>query len=197
MASRALKVRPASNVTHLLARPLFPCPLSAPRYFRAFADPGEDRLRPLRSGPCQAAATNGLAEMEQRLAQTEEEQIAALAAREAATAGELAARGDGAAERHAEMERRLAEREEEHAAALATQEAAAANERTAASQEAEQDRDEAVATERAEVQRRWEAARRLGRTSPRGYILREVRPCEVVPARCIPKTYLERYNLTR
>ena len=124
---RALKVRPAS-----LARPFCPHPLPAPRYFRAFTDPGENRRSPLHRGPCQAAAANELAETERRLAQKEEEQVAALAAREAATAGELAAKDDRAAERYAEMEQRLAEREEEHAAALTTREEAAANKRTTA-----------------------------------------------------------------
>ena len=76
--------------------------------------------------------TNELDKTERRLAQREEEQVAALAAREAATAGELTAKDDGAAERHAEMERRLAEREEEHVAALATREASAADEWTVA-----------------------------------------------------------------
>ena len=52
-------------------------------------------------------------------------------AREVATAGELAATDNGAAERLAEMERRLAEREEEHVAALSAREAAVADERTA------------------------------------------------------------------
>ena len=53
------------------------------------------------------AATNDLAETEWRLAQRVEEQVAA---REAATAGELAAKDAEAAERLAEMERRLAQR---------------------------------------------------------------------------------------
>ena len=98
------------------------------------------------------AAANELAEMERRLAQREEEQVAALAAREVATAGELTAKDDGAAERHAEMERRLAEREEEHAAALATRESVAADERTPASQEVEKHSDEAAAAQRVEGQ---------------------------------------------
>ena len=58
-----------------------------------------------------------------------------LAVREAVTAGELAAKDDGAGERHAEMGRRLAERAQEHAAALATWKEAAADERTAARQD--------------------------------------------------------------
>ena len=132
---RASEARPASNATRPLARPFFPRPLPAPRPFRAFADPGENRRSPLRRGPRRAAAADEPAEKERRPARMGEEQVAALAAREAATAGELAAKDDGAGERHAEMERRLAEREEEHAAALATREEATADERTAERQD--------------------------------------------------------------
>ena len=92
-------------------------------------------------------------------------------------ANKLAAKDAEAAERRAEMERHLAKREEEHAAALGAREAVAANERTAVSQEAEQQRNEATVAERKEAQEKAEAARKidpnaLSRHIPRGTSLR-------------------------
>ena len=82
------------------------------------------------------AAASELPETGRRIAEREEEQVAALAAREVAMAGELTAKDDGDAERHAKMERRLTERDQEHAATLSTRKSVAANEQITGSKEA-------------------------------------------------------------